>query len=197
MADVASAAVPGSAPGALVPDRNGTPAATSQERGSTNVIPVAGGYNRGWRNSRRFYRGGGRAYRGRAFRAGRAYGPRRAYRAAPRFRNRAAWRNRHNVWRRYPRPPRRWGPPRGGRPWRHWRGHRYYYYRGDWWPYAWLGGVVVLPSVVYRDAPPRYYYDAPRPWTPEWYAYCASKYRTFNPRSGYYFYKPGKQRFCR
>lgn len=38
---------------------------------------------------------------------------------------------------------------------------------------------------------------APRPWTAAWVDYCSSKYRTFNPDTGYYFYEPGKQRFCR
>ncbi|MBB4303563.1 uncharacterized protein YcfJ [Rhodobium orientis] len=37
----------------------------------------------------------------------------------------------------------------------------------------------------------------PKPWSPAWYDYCSSKYRTFNPDTGYYFYAPGRQRFCR
>ncbi len=123
----------------------------------------------------------------------------RNYRRNLRWRNRAAWNRRHNIWRRYPRPP-RWGRPGpGARPWRYWRGHRYYWYRDGWWPYAWLGGVVVLPSATYyynSDPAPAPAYG-PKPWTSEWYAYCSSKYRTFNPRTGYYYYKPGRQRFCR
>ena len=38
---------------------------------------------------------------------------------------------------------------------------------------------------------------APEPWSAAWYDYCSSRYRTFNPDTGYYFYKPGKRRFCR
>ena len=180
----ASAAVPGKALGVVAPS-----SATQTEQSTqktSNVIRVAA---RPWR------RGPGGYARARGYRG---YVAPRGYRryAAPRWRNQRAWNNRHQIWRRYPRPP-RWGAPTG-RQWRYWRGHRYYYYRGGWWPYAWLGGVVVLPSTgyYYRESAPRAVYG-PKPWTPAWYSYCASKYRTFNPRTGYYFYAPGKRRFCR
>lgn len=35
------------------------------------------------------------------------------------------------------------------------------------------------------------------PWSPEWYDYCEGKYRSFNPRTGYYTTYGGEQRFCR
>ncbi len=41
----------------------------------------------------------------------------------------------------------------------------------------------------------RYY--RPRPWTPEWYDYCMSKYRSFNPETGYYRTYSGRLKFCR
>lgn len=37
---------------------------------------------------------------------------------------------------------------------------------------------------------------SPEPWTREWRRYCADKYRTFNPRTGYYMSTSGR-RFCR
>ena len=46
----------------------------------------------------------------------------------------------------------------------------------------------------YRSTQYRY---RPRPWTPEWYDYCMSKYRSFNPRTGYYRTYSGRLRFCR
>ncbi|WP_321339700.1 BA14K family protein [Breoghania sp.] len=60
------------------------------------------------------------------------------------------------------------------------------------------------PGYYYRRgpvAPPRYYrprgYGRPVPGTREWYAYCASKYRSFNPRTGLYLAYSGKYRRCR
>lgn len=55
----------------------------------------------------------------------------------------------------------------------------------------------------YRPAQRRHY--APPPpvyrgryaaWSPEWYAYCARKYRSFNPRTGYFLAYSGRYRFC-
>ncbi|WP_051630543.1 hypothetical protein [Afifella pfennigii] len=100
---------------------------------------------------------------------------------------------------------------------RHYYRPRYYgrgYYRPYYRPYyrgygyggdvaagiVGLGFGLALGSAI---AQPRYYHYRPapayggvcRPWTPTWYARC-SRFKTFNPRTGYYFYKPGKQRFC-
>ena len=44
-------------------------------------------------------------------------------------------------------------------------------------------------------APQRSY--RPKPWTKRWYRYCLNKYRSFNPRTGYYRTYSGKRRFCR
>ena len=46
----------------------------------------------------------------------------------------------------------------------------------------------------YRSGYSRY---RPRPWTPEWYDYCMSKYRSFNPETGYYRTYSGRLKFCR
>lgn len=35
-----------------------------------------------------------------------------------------------------------------------------------------------------------------QPWSPAWYDYCASKYRSFNPATGTYTTYRGEQRFC-
>ncbi|GAA0774324.1 BA14K family protein [Roseibium denhamense] len=55
--------------------------------------------------------------------------------------------------------------------------------------------------------PPNYYPPAPypghvsgpvgyQPWSPAWYQYCSSKYRSFNPSTGTYTTYRGVQRFC-
>ncbi|MEZ5839049.1 MAG: BA14K family protein [Hyphomicrobiales bacterium] len=40
-------------------------------------------------------------------------------------------------------------------------------------------------------------YGAPKPWSPAWYDYCAARYKSFNPRTGYYTVKGGGKRFCK
>lgn len=40
-------------------------------------------------------------------------------------------------------------------------------------------------------------YGAPEPWTPAWYDYCHSKYRSFDPRTGMFLAYSGEYRFCR
>lgn len=39
--------------------------------------------------------------------------------------------------------------------------------------------------------------DRPEPWSDEWYEYCATKYRSFNPDTGRYRTYSGKYRLCR
>ncbi|WP_316859911.1 BA14K family protein [uncultured Cohaesibacter sp.] len=53
------------------------------------------------------------------------------------------------------------------------------------------------PPRYYRAAPPPPRYYRPAPWTREWYSYCHSKYRSFNPRTGYFTTYSGYQKFCR
>ena len=56
------------------------------------------------------------------------------------------------------------------------------------------------PRVYYAPPPPPPVYYTPArsfaPWTPEWSAYCARKYRSFDPRSGTYITYRGEERFC-
>ncbi len=83
-----------------------------------------------------------------------------------------------------------------------------------WVPGAAAAGGFVAGAVIgsalsqprYYAPPPAYvepvypapvYYARPAPWTPEWYRYCSTRFRTFNPDTGYYFYRPGQARFCR
>ena len=40
------------------------------------------------------------------------------------------------------------------------------------------------------------YADAYAPWSPEWYRWCASTYRSFDPSTGTYTLRPGVERFC-
>ena len=50
------------------------------------------------------------------------------------------------------------------------------------------------PRVVYGPAP--VYYSRPDPWTPEWYAYCSDRYRSFNDQTGYFLGYDGNYHFC-
>jgi hypothetical protein len=50
------------------------------------------------------------------------------------------------------------------------------------------------PPIVYEPAP--VYYANPEPWTPEWYSYCSSRYRSFNPSTGYFLGYDGDYHFC-
>ena len=50
------------------------------------------------------------------------------------------------------------------------------------------------PPVHVAPAPVVYLYQ---PWTPEWYAYCRGKYRSFDPGTGYYLGYDGQYHFCR
>ena len=53
--------------------------------------------------------------------------------------------------------------------------------------------VYVGPPVVYEPMP---VYYAPAPWSPEWYAYCARKYGSFDPRSGTFLAFDGYRHVC-
>ncbi|MTI07560.1 BA14K family protein [Roseibium denhamense] len=51
------------------------------------------------------------------------------------------------------------------------------------------------PPPVYHPAPVVTY--RPAPWSPAWYNYCSRKYRSFNPRTGYFLAYSGQYKFCR
>lgn len=54
--------------------------------------------------------------------------------------------------------------------------------------------IYVEPPVVY-EVRPAYY--PPAPWSPDWYAYCASRYGSFDPDSGTFIGHDGYRRMCR
>ena len=59
--------------------------------------------------------------------------------------------------------------------------------------------VYVVPP-DYDDYEPAYYGPVgygPPPWSPDWYAYCSSRYPGFNPRTGYFVGVDGYPHFCR
>jgi BA14K-like protein len=98
----------------------------------------------------------------------------------------------------------------GGGP-RYYHGGGYYLGGGgDAWAAGLLGlgvgaiiGSALTPQTVYVAPPgppaPAYAPVAygPPPWTPDWYSYCYSRYRTFNPRTGYFVGYDGVAYFCR
>jgi hypothetical protein len=62
-----------------------------------------------------------------------------------------------------------------------------------------LGLSALAAHSHYRDP---YYYDGPidddyGPWSPSWFDYCSSRFKTFNPRTGYYKGYDGEYHFCR
>ncbi|MDY8107894.1 BA14K family protein [Fulvimarina sp. 2208YS6-2-32] len=109
---------------------------------------------------------------------------------------------------------------------RHYRGDRYYGHRrgyrgghrrgGDAAAAAVIGGIVglgigaaiasqpryvepryVQPRPVYRTRPVVQSYGAPRPWSGEWYRYCAARYRSFDAGSGTFQPYHGPRQLCR
>lgn len=91
--------------------------------------------------------------------------------------------------------------------------------RGNSWGAGLVGfgiGAIVGSALTPREVyvvPPPYEYDydyepagygpvgygpgyGPPPWSPDWYAYCSSRYRSFNPRTGYFMGYDGVPRFC-
>lgn len=105
----------------------------------------------------------------------------------------------------------------------HWRGNRRYYQGRYWRPAndgwyvyndgAWiaagalglaagamLGSAMAQPQ---QAAPSSIQSGAPvtangiPPWTPAWYQYCSSKYKSFNAQNGLYLGYDGKYHYCR
>jgi hypothetical protein len=59
--------------------------------------------------------------------------------------------------------------------------------------------VYVVPDYDYEPAYGPAAYGpgyGPPPWTPEWYTYCAQRYRSFNARTGYFRGYDGLPYFC-
>jgi BA14K-like protein len=63
---------------------------------------------------------------------------------------------------------------------------------------ALVGSTLAAPR-VYGPPPPAVYGPAaygPPAWTPAWYTYCAQRYRSFNPHTGYFIGYDGQPYFC-
>jgi BA14K-like protein len=64
---------------------------------------------------------------------------------------------------------------------------------------ALIGGAIANQNNYYSPPPPRVRYrggSGYRAWSPGWYRYCRARFRSFNPRTGYYMsYNYGLQ-FC-
>jgi len=65
---------------------------------------------------------------------------------------------------------------------------------------ALIGGAIANQNYYYAPPPPprvRYRGGSGYPaWSPGWYRYCRARFRSFNPRTGYYMsYRHGPQ-FC-
>ena len=83
-------------------------------------------------------------------------------------------------------------------------GPPYYYHPYDRRAYPYRSRVYVAPR---RYVAPRHYVGRPQrvpytktglaPFTPQWIAYCARKFKSFNPNTGTYLAYSGKYRFCR
>ncbi|MGH6865152.1 MAG: BA14K family protein [Methyloceanibacter sp.] len=65
-------------------------------------------------------------------------------------------------------------------------------------------GSALTPREVYVAPPPQPVYApvapvayGPEPWSPDWYTYCYSRYRSFNPNDGTFVGYDGIVHFCR
>lgn len=58
-------------------------------------------------------------------------------------------------------------------------------------------GTMVGAAASGAGTTTTYYRGSPEPWTSEWYAYCSSKYRSFDPSSGTFLGYDGRRHFCR
>ena len=56
-----------------------------------------------------------------------------------------------------------------------------------------MSGRRHLPAPMCRLPAPAY---GPPAWTPEWYTYCAQRYRSFNSQTGYFTGYDGQPYFC-
>jgi BA14K-like protein len=64
-----------------------------------------------------------------------------------------------------------------------------------------IGTALAAPAYVGPPPPPGAYAPVasaygPPAWTPEWYTYCAQRYRSFNSHTGYFTGYDGQPYFC-
>ncbi len=119
---------------------------------------------------------------------------------SPEMTGRPAWMDYRRDYRK--RPPRAdYRRHRDYRRYRDYRRHRHYRRRNDDAAAAILGGILGLGAglAIGNATAPRQYYDGGRypAWSPQWYRYCERRYRSFNPRTGYFLGYDGRYHFCR
>lgn len=61
-----------------------------------------------------------------------------------------------------------------------------------------IGGFVIGRATApgWSRGPRVVHYYELTPWSGDWYNYCASKFRSFDARTGYYTTYGGNKRFC-
>ncbi|WP_319533534.1 BA14K family protein [uncultured Cohaesibacter sp.] len=78
-----------------------------------------------------------------------------------------------------------------------WHKPRNHYHRGNWQGCHTHNGVRHCHGNYRPRRPAPVHYGRPAPWSPAWYDYCHSRYRSFNPRTGYFTTYSGHKQFCR
>lgn len=128
-----------------------------------------------------------------------------AYRPGRDARRRAAYSRPHG------RNPRHYRKGRWYNGYPRWRGDRRYY-RGYYWRpaydgwYYWydnawlwapaLGAVVAAATIPAYTGTTVVVVQPYEPWSDEWYAYCANRYRSFDPQTGTFLAYSGVRKFC-
>ncbi|WP_321503927.1 BA14K family protein [Breoghania sp.] len=72
-------------------------------------------------------------------------------------------------------------------------------YAGYGEPNYYVGSRPAPPDYSYplQIAPFAHSYRGPIPWSEAWYDYCLTRYRRFDPRTGYVLDASGGRMFCR
>jgi len=71
------------------------------------------------------------------------------------------------------------------------------YYDRPYGPQPVYAAPYAAPRYYGAPAPVVAYDDRPPPWTPQWYAYCTGKYRSFDPATGTFQPYHGPRQLCR
>jgi hypothetical protein len=93
------------------------------------------------------------------------------------------WRGHHSLYGGAPNPDFTFATPGWGGPW-FYSPHTYYEPGRP---------AVVMPEPV----APLIVAGRPEPWSSQWYAYCASRFRSFEPSTGFYTTYSGDRQMCR
>lgn len=80
---------------------------------------------------------------------------------------------------------------------KHWKHHHKHGHHGWGYGAAGVAGLAAGALIANSLAQPQVVYAAPPAYGSNWYAYCASRYRSFDPRTGTYVGYDGYRRPCR